>query len=509
MTRRGWALIILAAWVVSLGWLVKRELFRTTGERLAEAALAVPPGSEFYRVDLGGQQVGFSSTTIDTLGTTLRVTDVLLLDLPALGRWHHSRMRTVAVVNRALRLETLQAEFDGDAGRFGARVTVASDTALTVTLASGRDSETTRTPLTHPLVVPSFLPVRLAFGGALRPGRVYSVPVFDPLELTERTVRVTVAAESTLVLPDSAGFDSTVMAWTPAHFDTVRAFKLEERAAGLTTSVWIDAQGRLVRAMSPGGLTVERSAYEIAYENFRHRDTTRLLRAGLGPRDIVAASPLVAGVSPVPLAQGELRVVLRGVDLAALDLTGGRQRRVGDTLIVRRETGAALAAGYRLPARGPAFAPWLAAEGLIQSGAPSIRAQARAVVGGEGDPTRAAARLAQWTAHAMRRAPAGGAPGAVETLAAGGGDDNALTILYVALARAAGLPARPVAGLVAVRGRFYYHAWPEVYLGDWVAVDPAFDEFPADAGHLRFLVGGLARQVDLVPFVGRLELEVL
>ena len=29
-------------------------------------------------------------------------------------------------------------------------------------------------------------------------------------------------------------------------------------------------------------------------------------------------------------------------------------------------------------------------------------------------------------------------------------------------------PARPVAGLIAARGRFYYHAWPEVYLGDWV-----------------------------------------
>src|SRR5204863_7954581 len=33
---------------------------------------------------------------------------------------------------------------------------------------------------------------------------------------------------------------------------------------------------------------------------------------------------------------------------------------------------------------------------------------------------------------------------------------------YVALARAAGLPARTAAGLVPVHGRFYYHAWAEV-----------------------------------------------
>ena len=82
-------------------------------------------------------------------------------------------------------------------------------------------------------------------------------------------------------------------------------------------------------------------------------------------------------------------------------------------------------------------------------------------------------------------------------------------MLYVALARAAGLPARPVAGLVDLGGRFYYHAWPEVYLGDWVAVDPTLDQFPADAGHVRFVVNGLARQVELLPFIGRLKLEVL
>ena len=72
-----------------------------------------------------------------------------------------------------------------------------------------------------------------------------------------------------------------------------------------------------------------------------------------------------------------------------------------------------------------------------------------------------------------------------------------------------GLPARSVAGLIYLNDRFYYHAWPEVYLGEWVAVDPMFDQFPADAAHLRFATGGLARQVELVRLVGRLKLEVL
>ena len=55
MTRRGWALAILAAWILSLGWLIKRTYFRSTGQRLAEAALAVPPGAVFYRITVGAQ----------------------------------------------------------------------------------------------------------------------------------------------------------------------------------------------------------------------------------------------------------------------------------------------------------------------------------------------------------------------------------------------------------------------------------------------------------------------
>jgi len=514
VTRRGWAVVIFAAWAASLGWLVKREFFRSTGERLAEAALSVAPGSAFYRLDLAGQQVGFASTTVDTAATTLRVSDLLRLDLPAMGRLHRTRAQSVAVVSRALRLETLDVAFDGDEGQFMARAVVTGDSVLTVTLvpASG-DSQVTRLHLAGPIVVPTLLPLRLAFGGALKPGRTYSIRVFDPLELTQRDVGVTIAAESTFAVPDSAVFDSTVMAWTPAHYDTVRAFKIEQQAAGLTTSAWIDAQGRIVRAAGPVGFTMERSAYELAYENFRHRDTLRVLGAEAGVGDIIATTALTAHASLASAAHGassgELRVRLSGVDLDGLDLAGGRQERHGDTLIVRREGDAALTPSYALPARDPALAPWLRPEPLMESGTPAMRSQAHIILGEERDPRRAAERLNTWVSHYVHKEITMGVPSATAVLAQRRGDCNELTVLYVALARAAGLPARPAAGLVELGGRFYYHAWPEVYLGNWVAVDPTLDQFPADAGHLRFVVGGLARQMELIRFIGRLKLEVL
>ena len=511
MSRQRWVAVILTAWAVSVGWLLKRELFRTTGERLAEAALAVPPGTVFFRIDLAGHQVGFASTTVDTSGTALRVSDVLLLEYPVLGRMYRTRARSRAVVNRALRLQTLDVTFDGDEGQSLAHSEVQGDTVLRVTLVSPGDSQATRLRLLQPIILTTLLPLRLAFGGAMKPGRTVATRVFDPLTLAERDISVTIAAESTLVVPDSAGFDSTTMAWTAARFDTVRAFRIEERSEGLTTNAWIDAQGRLVRVTGPVGLALERTAYEIAYNNFRRRDTSRQVRASAqpGPGAVIATTALAAGVALPKRSHSEYRAVLTGVDLSALGLTGGRQQRSGDTLIVRQEAPTALTAAYRLPARDSTLAPWLAPQPLIQSTDPGIRTKAHEIVDGESDPARAAEGLTHWLAAHLRKDRAAGVPNAVRVLAQARGDCNEFTVLYVALARAVGLPARPVAGLLDVGGRFYYHAWPEVYLGGWVAVDPLLDQFPADAAHLRFLVGGLARHAQLIRVVGRLKLEAL
>ena len=82
-------------------------------------------------------------------------------------------------------------------------------------------------------------------------------------------------------------------------------------------------------------------------------------------------------------------------------------------------------------------------------------------------------------------------------------------MLFTALARAAGLPSLMNAGVVYLDGRFYYHAWPSVWLGQWVAVDPTFDQFPADATHISFVRGGLDRQVELMKIIGRLSIDVV
>jgi transglutaminase-like putative cysteine protease len=82
-------------------------------------------------------------------------------------------------------------------------------------------------------------------------------------------------------------------------------------------------------------------------------------------------------------------------------------------------------------------------------------------------------------------------------------------VLFAALARAAGIPARVEAGVVYLRGKFYYHAWNLLYLGRWVTADALFDQLPADVTHIRFVTGSMQQPLDLVGLVGKLTITVL
>jgi transglutaminase-like putative cysteine protease len=75
--------------------------------------------------------------------------------------------------------------------------------------------------------------------------------------------------------------------------------------------------------------------------------------------------------------------------------------------------------------------------------------------------------------------------------------------------RAAGIPAQIEAGLVYQRGRFYYHAWNIIYLGQWITADAVFNQIPADVTHIRLVRGEGGEQLDLISVMGKIKLEAL
>ena len=117
-----------------------------------------------------------------------------------------------------------------------------------------------------------------------------------------------------------------------------------------------------------------------------------------------------------------------------------------------------------------------------------------------------------WVHKNLEKRPVLSVPNALETLENRVGDCNEHAVLLAAFARAAGIPAEVEAGVVYLRGRFFYHAWNVLYLrdrGGWVTADAVLGQMPADVTHIRFVRGGADRQLDLVGLIGRLKLEIL
>jgi len=145
----------------------------------------------------------------------------------------------------------------------------------------------------------------------------------------------------------------------------------------------------------------------------------------------------------------------------------------------------------------------------IQCDDPAIKAKAKEALGEPKDAVDAARKLVSWVFTVLEKEPTASFPTALDVLAHMKGDCNEHAVFFAALARAAGIPAKIDAGLVYLDGAFYYHAWNEVFLGQWIPVDATFGEFPASALHLKLTEGELDQQTQILGVVGNIKIKIL
>lgn len=508
------ATVILVLWAAGLAGLVNREYFRERSVILAEAAMRLNPGTSYFVVEQDGVQIGYASTTIDTTSSTFQVLDFFTADLPVAGQTFRADARSVITLSRGLALRSFDVEITLPDQPMSAVGEVQGDSAVTYVLRMpGQPSDTQRVAVDGPILVPVLLPAVAMLIAEPKVGETVTLASFDPSTMQPTEVRLRFDAESLFTVIDSAMYDPRTEQFVEAHSDTVRAWKLVPEE-GVGFSGWVDAQGVVVQSTQPGGIRLRRMAYEIAFENWRRTRGTPASTGETGNLgDLLEGTAIAADALPSGRETASLTVLLRGVPLDGFDLRGGRQELRGDTLRVTRERDAVLDADWSLASRTPGFrqrfAQELAAEPLLQVNDRDIIALAVRIAGNSRDPRVVAERINQWVHDSLEKAVTLSVPSAVQVLRTRSGDCNEHTQLFVALARAAGIPARISTGLAYVNGKFYYHAWPEVRLRDWVAVDPTFGQFPADAAHLRFVRGGLTRQAELLRLVGNLSIDVL
>jgi hypothetical protein len=284
--------------------------------------------------------------------------------------------------------------------------------------------------------------------------------------------------------------------WEPARYDTLRAWLIGRRGDGPPVTLWVDEDGLPVRGEILPGLQAERQPFEIATNAYRQQFA--------GGAQGGARSPASATVAARPAAWQSMQVRMPRVDedttgWARAGMSGGSQLLSGDTLFVALDTADT---GRGLTSAGMV-------EALVPNSDRAVRIQAARVINGDTDQRRMAERLLTWVSTEVAPATNPGIPNPRRALRTRKGDASDRAILFVALARSAGLEARPVAGIVAQERGWARHAWAEVKLGGWVPADPTFGTFPAGAGYVRLGAGPPADPLYLVPLAASLEPERL
>jgi hypothetical protein len=433
------ALIILA-WLASLGWLVRREYFgRTPGEVAASARVA--PGAVFFAIYLNGGQIGTGATTVDTLSDGVRISSRADVLLPDGGG--SRRIRTASEVRLApsLALTSFEHSVAGDAPEVTLQVR-RGDEALRLSLAwPGRAAGEAFAPLS---ALPDLaVPIRAVASGPLEEGRRIDVPLIDPLTGAVRPATFVVRAPVQFVVPDSALLDSIRRVWVPAHMDSVTAWELEDEASTVRTRMWVDQQGFIVRAETPEGWTILRTAFEIAQLNLRagrpHRIATPPLNHSAQAMVGFAPNVTPADTAPAPLVPSGARSIDSLADRLAPDA---------------------------LPAE--------------------VRARA----------------LFDFVAR--RIAPAAGPPDAEAALLTRRGSAASRALLLTALGRAAGIPARAVSGARFADGEWRPEVWVSLRLGEWIDVDPVRRAWGADSLRYPFRFDGGGHPLEVLAPTARL-----
>ena len=220
--------------------------------------------------------------------------------------------------------------------------------------------------------------------------------------------------------------------------------------------------------------------------------------------DAILAGPAVDQAIGDPARVTSLRLLVRAPDdLVIPDLPRQKvsARPAGERLVeLRAASGGEVTAEERAQALAPSAS--------IDSDSSEIRRTADEITRALTSSRAKAEALLAYVFETLTKTYQTNLSTATHVLRRKAGDCSEHAVLFVALARAAGIPAREVSGLVYtdVDQRFGWHAWVEVEIdGRWQPMDPVFGQRVADATHLALSTGTDAQWMKAVD---RLQIRV-
>lgn len=455
-----------------------------TGPKLLENIYleSLPESETWMNIYQKDQKIGYSHKTFSRQEKGFIVGETVFMRINVMGMVQEINLNTRGRLNTDFSLSSINFAIHSGRFSFSVRGTV-SGNALAVSTESAGTSRHFRIQLKNkPYLVTGLVHAIGALN--LKPGNQVTFDIFDPVSMGQQPVNISVVGREVIAI---MGADR-------------KATKMLLNFKGANQFAWIGESGEILQEKGLLGIRLEKTARSDALSAFQTGAGDDLTR-------IVSIASNVKFENPQALET--LKLNISGIDLAQIYLHGGRQSVEANTVTVNKESLAGLPqqlATDRLPTLEKVF---LKPSPFIQSDHQKIQNLAQQILQDEGSvPLNKAKRLLMWVYDNIEKRPVVSLPDALSTLDNRVGDCNEHAVLLAALARAAGIPARIETGLIYLKGRFYYHAWNLLYVGNWITADAVFGQLPADVTHIRFATGS-QQQFNLLGVIGKVKITVI
>jgi len=478
---------IIIFWLVMVGVLLYREVVVPAFRPRMDVRRFVRAENVWMGLFFGDKRVGFIhwTTSPDSRGDDagFRLDLLARMTMPLFGQSANLSLNGNAWQSGTRGLRDFDFTLRSGGNEMRVEGGVANDT-MDARVHTGEDSYPLKMPVRHELLLGGGMGLGSMSMPVLEPGQSAMIDTFDPATMGVAPAKIE-ALELQTITVGGKPVKTIVMATT---------------MGGVTTKAWVTAEQEVVRAETPFGITVQKITAEEAVAPLPPGEGADLLRT-------VSITP--TGPSPSPDAR-RMRVRFSGVAADRMPPDTPVQHREGDVwTIVEPDPARRVQEPDSLS--GPDMQKYLAGDAFITADHEKIKALAKEITENTRDDWDKAVLLLGWVYENIEKKRSLSMPNALDVLRVRQGDCNEHAVLFTALARAAGIPARVAIGLAwdDETKTFGYHAWTEVFVQRWLPMDPTFGERTADATHIKLLDGGIEDWPRLLGYAGSLRIEVL
>jgi hypothetical protein len=475
--------IIFIVWIATLVIALRIPMRRETvvGFSLPTDEKVLELDVSGYGIYVEGQKIGYSISRQEVMEQGVRISEKSFMNISAYGKSQEVTTYTVSESDRNFALRTFYSELASGIHTVRTNGVVKKD-SIHLTIETAGEKKSLMLAIGDRPFVPASVE-RVAEELVKKADTIYHYSIFEPT--TENIVDIDI----------KVGGDEKI----EVDGKSYNTFIVNVEMLGLESKLYFEKEsGKLIMQSSPMGITIKREPLEnIAdfgkgTEGLKIYETYAIFPEGQvkNPRQIRHLVAEISGISP-------------GYDFPVDERQAFDNGRVEITVVdadIKFNLATIDTSKFRPQLESTPFMPCDEAEFIVL---------AKKISGSDDVSREDMNTLIDWVYKNIRKSPTFSVPYAKEVLKNRVGDCNEHAVLFAAFARAIGVPTKVVVGIVYVDGAFYYHAWNEYYWGRWIACDPTFGQYLADATHIKLEEGTMLDFIKVIKLVGQLHIKLI